>query len=117
MTVVTPHPRPDARIVDRTATTRKVLAEPECRACGEPAATGHHVIPKSERGDDVLDNIAPVCGSGTTGCHGLTEARDRETRHQLIRAENVAYVYRKLGPVAGREYLIRNYDYDPEVTT
>lgn len=65
-----PDPKPDARIVDPTATRRKVLGDRACRACGNQAATGHHLLPKGERGDDVVDNIVPVCGDGTQGCHG-----------------------------------------------
>lgn len=62
-----------------------------CRCCGKhmlavyPAypwnesgleSSLHHVVPKSLGGDDVAENLVPLCGSGTTGCHGLVEARD-----------------------------------------
>lgn len=68
---MTPDPKPEPRVVDRRATLRKLLVDRECRACGEPAANGHHLIPKGAgRGDDVDDNVIPLCGSGTTGCHG-----------------------------------------------
>jgi hypothetical protein len=36
----------------------------------------HHLVSKSLGGDDVADNLVPVCGSGTTGCHGLLEAHN-----------------------------------------
>lgn len=77
METVTPDPKPRApRIVDRLATTRACLRWRECAICGEPSATGHHVLAKGDGGDDVLENIVPLCGSGTTGCHGLVENRD-----------------------------------------
>jgi hypothetical protein len=116
------------RILDPSATTAKVLADRECRICGGPAATGHHIIPRGgpHYGDDVVDNIGPVGGSGTTGCHGALEGspgRDclgrpispREARERFgasLRPEEVAYVLSKLGPDAGRDYLRRKYHRD-----
>lgn len=48
-----------------------------CRICSEkPAESLHHICPKSLRGDDVAENMVGLCGDGTTGCHGLVEARD-----------------------------------------
>jgi len=48
-----------------------------CRVCvAFLAATAHHLVPRSLGGDDVEDNLVGLCGSGTTGCHGLVEARD-----------------------------------------
>lgn len=35
----------------------------------------HHVRPRSLRGDDLAQNLVPLCGSGTTGCHGTYENR------------------------------------------
>ena len=59
-----------------------------CRVCGKggPAGVGcslHHVVPKSQLGDDVAANLVPLCGSGTTGCHGRVENRDRMSRSIL----------------------------------
>ena len=51
-----------------------------CRVCSaSPLAahmTLHHLVSKSLGGDDVAANLVALCGSGTTGCHGLVEARD-----------------------------------------
>jgi hypothetical protein len=45
-----------------------------CRVCSNAVgATLHHLVSKSLGGDDVADNLVPLCGSGTTGCHGLVE--------------------------------------------
>src|SRR3990167_6814532 len=56
-----------------------------CRVCGEPFQSLHHIISRGQSGDDVLVNLAPLCGTGNTGCHGLIEARDPETRAALRR--------------------------------
>jgi HNH endonuclease len=80
------------------------LAGRPCRVCGRLGARWnrslHHLVPRSLGGDDVAANLVAVCGSGTTGCHGLIEARDRNAMRQL--AENLtdaeyAYCVGKLG--------------------
>lgn len=76
-------------------------SEQRCWVCGARATNTHHILPRSQGGDDRLENFAPLCGSGTTGCHGLIEARDREARAKLRRAltpANIAYLDRKVGP-------------------
>lgn len=48
-----------------------------CRVCGTQWYRSlHHVVSRSLGGDDVADNLVPLCGTGTTGCHGLVEAGD-----------------------------------------
>lgn len=68
-----------------------------CRICFERPADGlHHVVPRSLGGDDVAANLVALCGSGTTGCHGLVEHRDREALHTLavtVQAEDMVYAY------------------------
>jgi hypothetical protein len=109
---VTPDPRPPRRTIDRAATRRACLMWPWCW-CGNSAASGHHVIKRSQGGDDVIANIVPACGSGTTGCHGLLEAEDEQTRRALgeyllgERPDTIAYVLGKLGDVAGADWLRR----------
>ncbi len=58
------------RIVDPDARVRLLLNERACAACGGPASNAHHVLPKGRGGDDLYANLIPLCGSGTTGCHG-----------------------------------------------
>ena len=84
----------------------------EC-PCGKPSATGHHVVARGRGGDDVLANILPLCGSGTTGCHGLIENEDVKTRKmigkwiKLHRPDTIAYVQGKMGREAGDDWLRR----------
>jgi hypothetical protein len=137
-----PDPKPAARIVDRAALRRAKLANPTCAACGGGGANGHHVLPKGAgagAGDDVVENIVGLCGSGTTGCHGAFhgnpsvvtlghgaykrwERRDREWvahgvgRYLLEhRPDTIRYVLTKLGQEAGLAYLERVYLVNPEL--
>src|SRR6476660_6104163 len=57
-----------------------------CRICGGRAGTLHHLVPRSLGGDDCVDNLVALCGSGTTGCHGLIEHRDPLALGRLRRA-------------------------------
>jgi hypothetical protein len=54
-------------------------------------------------GDDVAANLVALCGSGTTGCHGLVEARDVLALAMLasrLRDEEYAHVVGQLGESA-----------------
>lgn len=111
-----PPARKPIREVDRTMTTRACLEWRTC-PCGQPSATGHHILARGAPyfGDDVLSNILPLCGSGTTGCHGDIENEDMETRKMVgrhIRAERpdiVTYVQEKLGKRKGDDFLRRRF--------
>lgn len=66
-----PDTKPAPRIVDPKASRRKLLADRVCRACGQQATNCHHLLGKGgRRGDDVVENMIPLCGSGSHGCHG-----------------------------------------------
>jgi hypothetical protein len=83
-----PDPKPAQRIVDLDVGFDKIEAEAKCRACGKVLPTvrqgGHpmmalnraHLVGKGQRGDDVLNNLIPLGGSGTTGCHGIQTSRN-----------------------------------------
>jgi hypothetical protein len=103
-------PRSRRRIRKPEAVLRKLLSERECRACGKPASNGHHLVPKGSPhfGDDVEDNVIPLCGSGTTGCHGRVHAWDMEARRAIgarLSESEVGYVRHRLGREAGDEWL------------
>lgn len=96
-----PDPKPAPRIVSDKAGRRKVMAEGRCRLCGYAAELSrHHLVPKGQQGDDVDDNIVPLCGSGTTGCHGdvehWTSGARSKLRGRLTPAE-LSYIERKKG--------------------
>ena len=58
------------RTVDRKASLAKLLRDPLCRACGARATNTHHLVGRGQGGDDDVDNLIPLCGSGSDGCHG-----------------------------------------------
>lgn len=90
---------------------RKVMRDPTCRACDQPAHSGHHLVPKSLRGDDVEANVVPLCGDGTTGDHGEYEnhgVRWREVAAAIrasLHDDELEYVLEK----KGQEFLDRYY--------
>lgn len=94
--------RPDPRPAKRHKATTEEWAEITitaaerdgfgCLLCGQTPVTRHHVVSRSLGGSDVPANIVMLCGTGTTGCHGLVEARDEDACQQLglFLHENVA---------------------------
>lgn len=82
-----------------------------CWCCGQAWDSLHHIYPRGQGGDDVRENLAPVCGNGTMGCHGLLEDRDPWARGALYEAltyENFRYLVDRLGPT-WQGWLERNY--------
>lgn len=67
------HKRP-ARIKDPELMRQAHWAFDECVICGSINISIHHILPRGQGGDDVWENLVPLCGSGTTGCHGGVEA-------------------------------------------
>jgi hypothetical protein len=45
-----------------------------CVNCGLAYQSLHHILPRSQGGDDLVINLVPLCGDGTRGCHGLLES-------------------------------------------
>lgn len=126
---------PDVKLARRVRDPRAVaaarLSGPECAACGAPAGSIHHVLPRGQGGDDVGANLVPLCGHGSDGCHGavhgidylvrarsglVTGRRDRawvaeRLLPRLLADEPlVAYLAGRLGSEAmARDWLARKY--------
>jgi 5-methylcytosine-specific restriction endonuclease McrA len=101
-----PDPRPAKRIVDTSV--KKALSAWCCRLCGDPNTTAHHLVPRSLGGDDVVSNLVLLCGSGTTGCHGLVEAHDPQALAQLrarLTDAELRYAIAKKGEAWLERYL------------
>lgn len=106
-------PKPRRRLVlsnrEYLRLVRAMLASyPTCELCFKRASeSAHHVVSKGQGGDDVGENLAMLCGSGTTLCHGEVET-SREARARLrprLRPETISYVLQR----KGAEWLDRKY--------
>jgi len=84
-----PDPKPTRRVRDPLASRRKRWASPGCRMCSSRSTAAHHIIRRRD-GDDVEDNLVPLCGE----CH--TRYHDGELFLMLTRSET-HYVVDKLG--------------------
>jgi hypothetical protein len=105
-----PSPKPERRVHDPAAGRAKVALEGRCRACGH-VPRGHlldflnraHLVAKGQGGDDVACNIVPLCGSGTTGCHGKLTDHSRgwlevaAALRRNLQLDEVEYILRKKG--------------------
>src|SRR5690349_8678950 len=97
-------PKKTARTEDRKAGKKSLLRKPRCAICGAPAANAHHVLGRGSPnfGDDVPENLASLCGTGNTGCHGLITENNITARRMLgeylvlERPDTIAYVRGKL---------------------
>lgn len=79
-----------------------------CRICSEQPTSLHHLVPRSLGGDDVEANLVPLCGSGTTGCHGYVERRDKHVCGMLramLKPAEENYIVEK----QGAHYLNKRY--------
>jgi hypothetical protein len=114
-------PKPERRISNPLVFRRFHDAAPDCLACGYRHVQAHHLISRGRGGDDVLENLIPLC----TLCHGAlhtgrthTAYGHAVTQESVLWAigrflvseagtEHVIYVLRKLGPEAGIAFLER----------
>jgi hypothetical protein len=79
----------------------KVFEYACCAHCGMRPIERHHVVPRGQGGDDVAEDLCPLCRS----CHGKLEGHESEWRaiamsvrsYVFARPERLAYVLGKLG--------------------
>jgi hypothetical protein len=64
------YPRPPKRIVNPKAMRDFHKVSHECVHCGNPHVSAAHILGKGRRGDDIEANLVPLCGDGSSGCHG-----------------------------------------------
>jgi hypothetical protein len=54
----------------------RIRSQGVCELCGvKPATNWHHRKNRSQGGPHDLSNALHLCGSGTTGCHGMVTER------------------------------------------
>jgi 5-methylcytosine-specific restriction endonuclease McrA len=97
-----PDPKPRKRVVNPDAGVGKLRQERACRVCGQRTMLleRHHLVKRSQGGDDVDENIVPLCGDGVAGCHGRVEAKHRETLVALrkaLRPDELDYIILRKG--------------------
>lgn len=109
---MTSDPKREPRIRDPELLRRMHFEFEECCICGNVLFSVHHVLKRSQGGDDVKENLVPLCGSGTTGCHGAVEGAETAAcaalGHYLTheRPGTIAYLGSRLGsPVAAAEWM------------
>jgi 5-methylcytosine-specific restriction endonuclease McrA len=86
---------------------RDAFADERCWVCDEVWHELHHIVNRSHSGDDVIQNLAPLCSE----CHRRVEARDVEARILLRQAflpSTYDYLLTKLQWRVGG-FLERNY--------
>jgi hypothetical protein len=114
MVDVQPDWKPAKRVKDKGVMKRLHVRGVVCVICGNKASL-HHLYPRGQGGDDVESNLIGLCGSGTTGCHGLIENGDVVARIALgaylylERPDFFFYLQAKLGESEGREWLKQRY--------
>jgi hypothetical protein len=100
---MTPDPKREKRIRDPELVRRMHFEFEECCICGDVLFSVHHVLKRSQGGDDVRANLVALCGSGTTGCHGLVEGAEKDACAALgryletERGDTIAYLAARLG--------------------
>lgn len=67
--------KPSPRVRDPQLLRSLHIRWRECAICGETYQLSLHHINRHPR-DDLEGNLVMLCGSGTTGCHGLIESHD-----------------------------------------
>lgn len=109
---MTPDPKRAPRVRDPELLRRMRYEFEECVLCGSVDFSIHHVLKRSQGGDDVRENLVALCGHGTAGCHGRIEAAEKEACAALgvhlsrYRRDTLDYLASRLGgPVAATEWL------------
>lgn len=121
-------PKPAPRIKSpQTIQSFRQLGQ-RCLYCAQPRAVdAHHVLPKSRGGDDLMDNLVPLCRRCHGAVHGSPYLIELEPGKNLrVEASHVrrvigrwlasddgmearGYLVAKLGPTAAKAFMVREY--------
>lgn len=84
-------PRPRRRYVDRRIGSRVIRSASGCLVCGKRtlALEAHHIVPRSQGGDDVIANLVALCGPFEPSCHRKVTENDPDTLRALRRALSI----------------------------
>jgi 5-methylcytosine-specific restriction endonuclease McrA len=97
-----PNPRPRKRTIDKDAGKSKCLGYyARCRLCGSAFdMQRHHLVPRSQSGDDVDANLVPLCGARSADCHRRITENDAAYLRQLrasLHPDELAYITARKG--------------------
>lgn len=92
------------RKLNPSARDRKLAADQTCRATGNRATDGHHILLRSQGGDDVEDNILPLSDKP----HRIYHTQGRLPGVRLTDRE-IAYLAGKLGVEGAADYIRRKF--------
>lgn len=97
-----PNPRPAKRRRDKNAGRAKCLSiGSECRICGvRRMLERHHLVPRSQSGEDRDENLVPLCGPFENACHQRVTENDPEalsTLRSRLYPEEEAYIVFRMG--------------------
>lgn len=99
---------PDPKPQKRYRATRdewawvETLKTGRCQCCGwrRRSTSWHHLVGRDLGGDDVIENLAELCGDGVSGCHGAVQRLERPACRLLrsrLRHDQIDYVLAKKG--------------------
>lgn len=101
---VTPDPKLPRRHVAsqrETEALRDQFRDARCVACGATHVELHHVVPRSQGGDDVAENIAPLCHPHHQAFEDHSPGWEKIAAYVRMyvwaRASRLAYVDEKIG--------------------
>ena len=108
-------PKPPPRYIDPEVFKVFHSQARTCMTCGYWRASAHHLIPRSAGGDDVLENLLPLCHADHMALHDGNSYHAYGTTHtpEGVRnrigafltseagSDHLGYVKRKLGDGAG----------------
>lgn len=97
-------PTHKGRVLDRSAREIKLAADPMCRATGRRATDAHHILLRSQGGDDVPENLLPLSDEP----HRRYHSKGKLPGVRLTKEER-AYLRRKLGKAGAAEYEQRKF--------
>src|SRR5574338_1388190 len=105
-------PKPPERVRDPDLLRRLHLAWDECMICGASMGLMLHHISNHPR-DDLEANLVMLCGSGTTGCHGLVTGNDAVALRKLAtylwleRSDTLDYLNWRFPIESAEHWLLR----------
>ena len=111
--MTTPDPKPLKAVKDRYVFVLFHDQKPSCLACtNQPGfkVDAHHLISRAQGGDDVLNNLIPLCVSCHRAYHNGNQAARRSVARFLrsdAGSDHCAYLISKLGPFAAEGWVLR----------